>query len=361
MKRSVAAELRVLGRESRVAEMRGFIPPTLLRNAHAMTIAAAFWPRRFPKLPPAEAREFETEPATWVLAKCHWQPNWSEMPALLMVHGLEGSSESGYMLGLAEKAWAMGWSAIRLNQRNCGGTDRLTPTLYHSGLSIDVRKVTLELLGTDGVPELFVVGFSMGGNLVLKMAGEFGEDAPAGLAAVAGVCPAIDLAQCARALERGENFLYERHFVDGLKKRFRLKAKLFPGRYDAGRLAGVRTVWEFDEKVTAPYSGFAGADDYYARSNARKLLGNIRVPALLLAAEDDPFVPVEAFKDPAIAGNENITTEVTQYGGHCAFVASAAGEGGRFWGELRVIEFFMEHSRMIPPSSAAAAAERVQG
>jgi predicted alpha/beta-fold hydrolase len=319
-----------------------------------MTIAAAFWPRRFPKLPPAEARQFETEPETRLLAKCHWQPNRSERPALLMVHGLEGSSESGYMLGLAEKAWAMGWSAIRLNQRNCGGTDRLTPTLYHSGLSIDVRKVALELLEADGVPELFVAGFSMGGNLVLKMAGESGAGVPTRLAAVAGLCPAIDLAQCARALERGENFFYERHFVERLKKRFRWKAMLFPGRYDAGRLAGVRTVWEFDEQVTAPYSGFAGADDYYARSNARQLLGNIRVPALLLTAEDDPFVPVGAFRDPVIARNQNIIVEVTKYGGHCAFVASGVGGGERFWGERRVIRFFAEHSRMTLLSRAAA-------
>ncbi len=341
--------------------MSEFMPPWLLRNGHAMTIAAAFWPRRFAKLPEAEAREFRLEGETRLLGKCHWQGNRNERPALLAVHGLEGSSESGYMRGLAERAWERGWSAIRLNQRNCGGSDHMTPTLYHSGLSGDVRAVALELLEAGEVKELFVAGFSMGGNLVLKMAGEFGAHAPAGLSAVAGVCPAIDLAACATALERRENLLYQRRFVEGLKQRFRRKAKLFPGRYDTERLEGVRTVREFDEQVTAPYSGFAGAEDYYARSNARQWLGEIRVPALLLTAEDDPVVPVDAFADGAIAGNPLITLETPRHGGHCGFVASGAKGGERFWAERRVVEYFAQHSKAAKQASGAGQASEGAG
>src|SRR3981081_2070386 len=112
--------------------METFQPHPLLRNPHAQTFAAAFWPRRFPLLPRSTPREFETEPGTRIRGECHWQPLPRERPTLVLVHGLEGSSESGYMRGLAERAFAAGWSAVRLNQRNCGGTESLTPALYNS-------------------------------------------------------------------------------------------------------------------------------------------------------------------------------------------------------------------------------------
>ena len=134
---------------------------------------------------------------------------------VVTVHGLEGSSESNYAIGIADKAYARGFHAVRLNQRNCGGTERLTPTLYNSGLSGDYRAVLLELIA-EGFQKVFFVGYSMGGNLVAKLAGEFGEAAPKELRGVAAVCPAMDLAACADALERLENYLYERHFVEGI-------------------------------------------------------------------------------------------------------------------------------------------------
>ena len=184
------------------------------------------------------------------------------------------------MLGLAERAFAAGWNAVRLNQRNCGGTESLTPTLYNSGLSGDYRAVLFELIEQDSLPEIFFAGYSMGGNLVLKMAGELAGAAPRQLRGVAAVCPSLDLAACADAVALPGNFVYQSHFVSSLKDRMRRKAKLFPGKFDLGRMARVRTLREFDDVITAAYCGFRDAADYYAQSSALRVAGEIRVPAL---------------------------------------------------------------------------------
>jgi predicted alpha/beta-fold hydrolase len=323
--------------------MKVFEPHPLLRNPHAQTIAYAFWPRRFPRLPRGTAREFEIEPGTRIRGDCHWQPEPQSRPTLVLIHGLEGSSESGYMLGLAERAFSAGWNAIRLNQRNCGGTESLTPTLYNSGLSRDYRAVLRELIEKDSLPEVFFAGYSMGGNLVLKMAGELSVAAPRQLRGVAAVCPCIDLALCADAVGLPQNFLYQWHFVKNLKARMRRKAKLFPGQYDLGRMARVRTLREFDDVITAAYCGFTGASDYYARSSALRVLSEIRVPALILTAQDDPFVPFTSFSDPALVNNPSITLTAPKHGGHCAFIARENGEQ-RFWGEAKIVDFFKQLS-----------------
>jgi uncharacterized protein len=318
--------------------MKPFEPHPLLRNPHMQTIAATFWPRRFPRLPQSVSREFETEPGTKILGECHWQPVPRERPTLVLVHGLEGSSKSGYMMGLAERAFAQGWNAVRLNQRNCGGTESLTPTLYNSGLSGDYRAVLFELIERDSLPEIFFAGYSMGGNLVLKMAGELAGTAPSELRGVAAVCPTIDLAVCADAFALPGNFLYEHHFVSNLKRRMRRKAALFPGKFDLGPMARVHTVREFDDVITATYCGFRGASDYYERSSALRVVGDIRVPTFVLTAQDDPFVPFASFFNSALANNSNISLNAPIHGGHCAFISREGGES-RFWAEARIMEY----------------------
>jgi predicted alpha/beta-fold hydrolase len=320
--------------------MNPFEPHPLLCNPHAQTLAASFLPRRFPRLPRAISREFEVEPGTRIRGQCHWQPARQERPTLVLVHGLEGSSESGYMLGLAERAFAAGWNAVRLNQRNCGGTESLTPTLYNSGLSGDYRAVLFELIERDRLPEMFFAGYSMGGNLVLKMAGELAGDAPSQLRAAAAVCPCIDLALCADALSLAQNFIYERHFVRNLKKRMQSKALLFPGKFDLRPLARVRTVRQFDDVMTAPYCGFRDAADYYAQSSALRVAGEIRIPTRIVTSQDDPFVPYTSFSDLAVAGNAQIELIAPTRGGHCAFISRQTGSA-RHWAEASLLEFFV--------------------
>src|ERR1700734_2212858 len=180
--------------------VRDFRPHPRLRNGLLMAVVSAFWPRAFPRLPAAAHRLFEVEQGTQVRGECNWQEDRRAHSTLVLLHGLEGSSDSGYMLGCAEKATVAGFNVVRLNQRNCGGTEHLTPTLYHSGRSGDLRAVVLELIEQDRLPEIFFAGYSMGGNLVLKMAGEFGEAGPKELRGVVAVAPCLDLAACANAL-----------------------------------------------------------------------------------------------------------------------------------------------------------------
>jgi hypothetical protein len=319
--------------------MKTFEPHPLLGNPHAQTLASSFLPRRFPRLSRSVAREFETEPGTRIRGECHWQAAPRERPTLVLVHGLEGSSESGYMLGLAERAYVAGWNAVRLNQRNCGGTESLTPTLYNSGLSRDYSAVLAELIERDLLPEIYFAGYSMGGNLVLKMAGELGDKAPPQLRAIAGVCPCVDLGLCADAVCRSRNFIYNDHFVVRLKKRMRRKAKLFPGKFDLRPLVRVRTLREFDDKITARYFGFRDATDYYKQSSALRVVAQIRVPTVIVTAQDDPFVPYSSFSDPAIANNSHIRVIAPEHGGHCAFISRYAGDARR-WAEACVMQLF---------------------
>jgi uncharacterized protein len=317
-----------------------------------MTIAANFWPRPVPLLPRGVARSFETEPGTQVMGVCHWQQNPREHPTLVVLHGLEGSCESGYMRGTGEKAWIAGFNVVRLNQRNCGGTEKLSPTLYHSGLSCDIRGVAMELADRDGLPEIFAAGYSMGGNLVLKMAGEMGDSPAAELRGVVAIAPALDLAACADALSKPSNFIYEHHFVTRLKRHMRHKASLFADLYPLHDVSGfrrIRTVRQFDDVITARYCGFADASDYYARSSASRVVSEIRVPTLIIASKDDPFVPFSPFQNPAILGNRWITLMTPEHGGHCAFISEEDGPE-RFWAEARIVEFCASQSELVGAS-----------
>lgn len=325
-------------RDSKASRVDQFQPHRLLRNAHRMTLAGALLPRRLPALPRAHDRLFEVEPGTQLLARCHWQPQPRHSPALVVVHGLEGSSESGYMRGLAAAAFAAGFSVLRINQRNCGGTERLTPTLYNSGLSADFRAVLFELVQQDALPRICFAGYSMGGNLVLKMAGELGDAAPPQLRAVCAVCPTLDIAPCVDAIERPENRLYQWNFLRDLKARMRRKARLFPGRFELNGLGRVRTVREFDDTFTAPLGGYASAAEYYQRASALRVIDRVAVPALILISKDDPVVPFDAFLSPQIAGNPHVQLIAPESGGHCAFISRSRGPE-RYWAEARIVEF----------------------
>ena len=320
-----------------------FEPHLLLRYGHAQTIASAFVPRQF-DIPPAEARLFRVDPESQILGHCHWQPGKRKnAPVLVIVHGLEGSSDSNYMHGIAEKAFHRGFHAVRLNQRNCGGTEALTPTLYNSGMSGDYRSVLEELSNGDGFEQIFFAGYSMGGNLVTKMAGEFGAAAPKALRGVCVVCPALDLSACADALERTDNYFYQRHFVTNLMARFARKQKMFPERYKLDGLGPVRTVRQFDDVITAPYFGYRDAQDYYDHVGAKRVAAQVQVPLLMITAQDDPFVPYAAFLAAKIAENPAIRFVAPQHGGHCGFISKHAG-AERFWAEQRIVEFCVAHT-----------------
>ena len=318
--------------------MSDFVPRRGLRNGHLMTVYCWGKPRTFPSLPQPSERHFEIEPRTRVLAHCHWQRDVAAHPALLALHGLEGSSAAHYMRGIAAKAYARGFNVILLNQRNCGGSEALCEGLYHSGLTADAAHVIAEIR-RDGIDRVVVAGYSLGGNLALKLAGDYGSAPPPSLKGVCAVSPVIELAECVRALERRENFMYQWNFVRGLKARMRRKAAAHPGRFPIERLPKVRTVREFDEYFTAPHFSFEGADDYYFRASAMRVVERIRLPALIITAADDPFVPAELFRDPRLRVNPHINVIVTEHGGHCGFATEGRGEDDGYWAENQIVDF----------------------
>ena len=320
-------------------------------GGHTQTVYA--WARRrtFPHLPRPDARYFDVAADARVLAHCHWHARPHEHPTLLLLHGLEGSSLAHYMRGMSDKAWAAGWNVVRLNQRNCGDTERLSRGLYHSGLTDDPLFVLRELVARDGVQAVAIAGYSLGGNLALKLAGELGDAAPCELRAVCAVSPTMDLARCVDALERRRNFPYQWNFVRNLKGRMRRKAAAFPHDYSLDALRRIWTVRAFDDAYTAPHHGFRDAADYYYKASAIRVVDRIRVPALIVTAEDDPFVPTEPLRDPAVTGNPNITVVITTHGGHCAYVEPANGDYDGYWAEREVVRF-VEASRSAPSAAS---------
>jgi predicted alpha/beta-fold hydrolase len=352
-----------------------------LRGGHVQTIASFLLPRKI-HLPAPEERLVEVAPGIKVRCWCYWQrakkEDRTQPLTLIVVHGLEGSSDSQYMRGVARDGLAAGMNVVLMNQRNCGGMDHFAPTLYNSSLSGDVAAVARHIVDHDGVSRFALIGFSMGGNLVLKLAGEWGSagdgnkdgegdtkrdtstginsQAPPQFRAVAAVCPSIDLAASADALHEPRNRIYEYYFLMQLFRRFRLKARLFPGKFDVSRLRGISTLRQFDDRITAYYCGFTGAGDYYARAAAANVIDRIAVPAFIIHSATDPFIRLTPETLRRIAANPNITYVEANDGGHCAFIGErkmgepnlggsnlGSGNGhapddGR-WAEREVVEF----------------------
>ena len=323
-------------------------------GGHVQTLYAWAKPRHFPRLPEPEPRHFDVAADARVLAHCHWHEARSAHPTLLLLHGLEGSSHAHYMCGIADKAWARGWNVVRLNQRNCGRTEHLSRGLYHSGLTHDPLFVINELIQADGIREIAVAGYSLGGNLTLKLAGELGDTPPPELKAVCAVSPTMDLAVCVQALERRANIAYQFNFVRNLKARMRRKAAAFPDLFPLEPLRRVWTVRQFDEAYTAPHHGFRDASDYYYRASAMRVIDRIRVPALILTAADDPFVPTPPFGAPEVTGNPAVAVVVTAHGGHCAFLEPPSAGHDGYWAEREIIRFAEAHRSAAPPGPRAA-------
>jgi len=308
-----------------------------LRNPHLLTIAGNYWQRRLDeKRFPVQARLFETEPGVRVLV--HSQiPSGSPAGELILVHGLEGSSAAGYARSLAQAALEAGYAVHRYNMRSCGGTEHLSgTTLYHSGQTSDLLAV-LRLL--QGRAPIFLVGFSLGGNIVLKLAGELGESARELIAGVAAASTPIDLAACVRQLDRPANFIYSTRFLSRLKRRVRLKERLTPGLFRLQNLNRVKSIYQFDDEFTALNFGFGTADNYYATQSSKQFLDRIRIPTLLVQAKDDPLIPFEVYNHPAFSQNPSLRLLAVEHGGHLGFVAKSRP---RFWLDPVLVQWIGE-------------------
>ncbi len=247
---------------------------------------------------------------------------------IVMVHGLEASGSAGYIRSMSAAAVAAGFAAHRFFMRSCGGTHERSNTLYHGGLTSDLAAFLRHL----GEPA-FLAGYSLGGNVVLKLAGELGESAAGVVAGVVGVSAAIDLGACAARIRQKDNFIYERRFVRNMRARL-----VATGRCRAADLKGVRSVFEIDDRFTAPSFGFGNAANYYKTQSAIGFLDGIRAPTLLIQAKDDTFVPFAAFESDAVRRNPWIELLATEHGGHVAFLARRKP---RLWLDETVIKWIL--------------------
>jgi predicted alpha/beta-fold hydrolase len=335
------AEVRTfLASAAEVFARKSFKVHRFFTGGHAQTLAAYAWPRRYRfQAPQDQERIFEIEENVKVLAHCRWQPNAAKHSTIVLWHGIEGSTASVYMIAMAHKAFGAGFNVVRVNFRNCGGTEHLTPTLYHGGMSGDLRAVIKELIEKDGLKRIFPIGFSLGGNLVLKLAGEYGSNPPKEVVGVCAVSPSVDLKASTDLIMKGANWIYHQDFLRRLKKRIKAKHKLFPQLYDLKRLLLVQTIRDFDEQFTAAAHGFTNAEDYYYRSSSLRVIHDISVPTLIVHAEDDPFIPFTPLRDEAFAANPYILLLETKRGGHVAFISDTDQSEDRFWAENRALEF----------------------
>ena len=301
----------------------------LVKNPHLQTIFANSWPRRYDESSwPIESRLVQTDACTKVLVQTQ-SPTGAPRGEVVLLHGLEGSGAAGYMRSMAYDTLQRGYIAHRFHMRTCGGTARHTNTLYHAGLTSDVQVWLEQIRSERRMLPVFLIGFSLGGNIALKLAGELGETD-----LIHGVCTfstPIDLAAGVRRIMRHDNFLYEHRLVRAMRARMHAT-----GRYSRGELAGRKSIYELDDEITAPSFGFKNADHYYATQSATNYLDRIRVPALVVQSRDDTFIPFESYNHPAFQSNPNLRLAATDYGGHLGFISRRSP---RFWMDEVAIEF----------------------
>jgi len=283
---------------------------------------------------PVSCRFYTTEPDVQVLVHTQ-RPEREPAGQLILVHGLEGSSDAGYKKSMAQHALEAGFVVHRFNLRGCGGTEGLSASNYHAGQTSDVLYVARELVKECPAP-MFLCGFSLGGNVVLKLAGELGDTAKGLIAGAIAVSTPLDLGACVERIQQPQNFLYERRFLSRLKERIRIRARQHPHLSAATGIEAVRTVYDFDDRYTAKFFGFGSADNYYGTQSSKNFLGSIRIPTLVIQAKDDPMIPFSVFAHPAFESNPNLRLLAVDHGGHLGFLARGPR---RFWLDGAVLEW----------------------
>lgn len=325
--------------------MRPFEP--FFRNPHLSTLAGNFWRRAIDEVRfPTREVLYRTDPHTQVLVHEN-RPEGTARGEVLLHHGLEGSSRSGYLISLAQTLLEAGYATHRMNMRSCGGTEHLTNTLYHSGLTGDVRSI-LEQWREAGRGPRFLAGFSLGGNVTLKFAGESGDAAFALLSGAVAVSTPIDLHACVERLGAGENWLYQRKFVRSLRARYARRHAALPDVFPYRDLERIRTVFDFDDAITAPAFGFGDALNYYRTQSSLRFLPGIRVPTLMIQAQDDPMIPYGLFESATVRGNPSIELVPTEHGGHLGFIARRQP---RFWLDTLILAWIDRHRNNHPLST----------
>ena len=322
-----------------------FRPHPLLAGGHRQTVLAHLVRRHLRWRHATEDMVVRTGDEARLLLRVSWQPGPREgRPALVLVHGLGGSDASSYMVSMGQLAFARGWHVVRMNMRGSGDGEALCPLFYNAGLDGDLLCVLNALARL--VPRVAVVGFSLGANLTLLALGRGRERLPRGVEAAVAISPPVDLSACADALERPGNRIYQRYFMRMLVETYRRRHREHPELFAAGRELGVRTIREYDHRITAPLGGYESATDYYSRSSAGPQMARIDRPTLVLSATDDPMVPASSVERWPLS--PFVQRELTSTGGHVGYVGRAAAPGF-FWAPDRALDFLDDEARGASP------------
>lgn len=309
--------------------------PAWLPGGHAQTI----WPILRKGAPPAYRRErWDTPDGDFIDVDWLATPEEAGAPLVVLFHGLEGSSASHYAAALMQALARRGWGGAVPHFRGCSGEPNRLPRAYHSGDSAEIDWILQRLRRLFPQRRLFAAGVSLGGNALLKWAGEQEDSARDVVQALAAVCAPLDLTAAGQALQQGFSLVYAKRFLVTLKANSRAKLARFPGLFDERRMLAAKTLYDFDDAVTAPVHGFRDAADYWRRASSKPWLGGVRLPALVLNALNDPFLPRQALPGPQQV-SASVRLEYPEAGGHVGFV-SGAFPGHLGWLPQRLLDFF---------------------
>ena len=320
---------------------RAFRPPWWLKNRHAQTLAGSFL--RPPGWHPLERRRLDTPDGDFLDLDFTPDPA-PDAPIVLVLHGLEGYIRRPYAAGVLSRLHDRGMRGVGLNFRGCGGEANRTARFYHAGDTGDLAFVVEHLRRRHPGRPIGAIGFSLGGNVVLKYLGERGADSPIGAAAT--ICVPFDLAASSDRISRGfMGGLYTSYFLRSLRRKVRAKKTLLGRVIDTGPALHARTLREFDDALTAPLHGFADAADYYARSDARPFLARIRVPALLIQSRDDPIASPDAIPREQVASNPHLVAAFAPGGGHVGFVQGETPWRASVYADGEAVRFLVHYLR----------------
>lgn len=314
-----------------------FRPHVLLRNPHIQTLYASVFPGRRSQYE-AVRHTVAIDPKNSVVLHDDTPQQWSTGDLIaVLVHGLAGCHQSGYMARIASKLTAVGVRVFRMDLRNCGSGVGLAQMPYHAGRSEDVLAVLDYLAGRFPESSIKLAGFSLGGNITLKLMGQHAADLPQQLRSAIAVCPSLDLSSCVRSIERPSMKLYDRYFLKLLRKQVQQVRQVNPLAPAWGADRPPRSIWDFDNLYTGPVCGFETADKYYKACSAAQFVDAIQCPTLILAAGDDPLVPRQIFEN--LPRNDAVQVHVTDHGGHLGFVGQARGDADNRWMDWRVVDW----------------------
>lgn len=309
-------------------------PPFPFTSGHLQTIYPTLF-RKTPKTAPRRER-IETDDGDFIDIDWHRHATRRCSGLVIVSHGLEGHSRKKYPLGMARHLSDNGWDVICLNFRCCSGEPNRLPRFYHSGVTDDLHRVLCHGL-SQGYERAALVGFSMGGNQTLKYLGENPDLVPAQVKAAVTFSVPCRLSDAVAVMSRPANRVYMKYFMDGLREKIEEKALRFPGLIDTRGLDTMRTFEPFDDKYTAPLHGFRNAADYYARCSSALFLGEIRIPTLMVQAQDDPFLASSCYPVEPAASSEKLFLEIPEFGGHVGFMGSWLEQP--YWSEKRALNF----------------------